>query len=705
MGFIDNLNISFSYSSTIFFISLILVFIYTVYIYRTTIPEIRFYIKIILVFLRFTSLVLILLLIFDPTLFISSDVKVEPQTIVLLDNTKSIAEFADSSQTKSVKELSQKLNSSLGPNFHLYTFGNSVKEFEQNIKFNLPLNETATELTDVKKIINEFQEVSSILIVSDGIFNQGTDPTYQLSNLGIPVYTLGIGDSVIYPDVSIERIRNNTTIYTNKESEIEVLLKNNGKSSANTQLRAYDNDNLIYNKTVSLSETGVNRIRFPYITDQEGKHRISIDVEGLPEEINVQNNLKSSVINVLSSKKKIAVISGTPSRDLSSIVKSIKRNNDFELIQITQLGKAGFYDNNKSLDKINEADAIFLVGFPNIYSDPNFVSDIFSVINSFRISVFIAPGFLSDYKSLNNLTQSFGISFGISKDRFRDSQVNAAIALTGILGNSNTVINQWSDLPPVTIPLNNLQINTQLDILMYDEAEQPIILAGSTEGMKIICLNVINFWRWKLMAPENEYLLFDNFIFNSIKWLSLKSDEFFTVKLNKNNFKLGEEIYFKANLYDKTFEPLNNEKISLKIFNDSYSENYVFSQTDNGLYELNLKLSEPGVYNFLASTPNNIHDYKPVTGSFNIDKVELELVERRMNKAFLVKLASSTGGRYYDINKSDNVINELLARYEEKIYYDKRDNELRLSNFELILFIIVLLFAIEWIIRKFMRML
>jgi hypothetical protein len=554
------------------------------------------------------------------------------------------------------------------------------------------------------EIFRNYKEISSILLISDGIFNQGLDPLNSLSNINVPVYTVGIGDSSSYPDLSIERIRNNSTIYAEKESDIEVVVLSNDPSVNSTEIQIYDNNDLFFTKKFEISESGINRIIVPYLTAKEGKHQIRVVVNPLPGEKNSKNNSKSVLINVLASKKSIAVISGIPGRDLSAVVKSIKSNKDFSLYQITELGNGKFYNDERDTEKIRNADAVFLIGFPSQNSNDAFAAEIFNIISSEKKNIFMAPGFDFDYVFVNKLSSGFPISFSAIQSRLLESQVKAQSSFTGLLGSNTEMLSEWSDLPPVTLPENGLTIDGQHDILLTDNLERPVMFSGSYSGKKIIFLNCINFWRWKLMSPFDENPVFDNMIFNSIKWLSLSTNDFFTVGVSKENFILGEEIYFKANLYSSTFEPLSNENISLEVYNKSYNEKYTFSPQGSGIYDLNIKVPKPGIYNYIAEVSDSSSNISPVKGTLNIDQLELEFADQTMKKNLLTAISENSGGKYYDINNTVNLLSELKSNYENKIYNEKIDKELRLSNFELILFLLVLFFSIEWITRKFMQM-
>ena len=97
-------------------------------------------------------------------------------------------------------------------------------------------------------------------------------------------------------------------------------------------------------------------------------------------------------------------------------------------------------------------------------------------------------------------------------------------------------------------------------------------------------------------------------------------------------------------------------------------------------------------------------DIKSIEGTFKVDPIEIELVESKLNNNLLNNLAQNTGGKNFSVNETNDLINILTYQHQQKIYYDKVDKELRLSNFELILLIIVLLLSFEWVLRKYLRM-
>jgi hypothetical protein len=153
----ENINISFSYDPLFLYLGLILLIFYTVFIYRITLPDVGPAAKSLLIFLRSTSLFLILILIFDPLLRITSERIVEPQTIILVDNSKSISEYADSAQLDKLRELNSGIKSSLGSNADIISFGESFKELKEYTSDALNFSESSTQLEKAGEIFRNYK--------------------------------------------------------------------------------------------------------------------------------------------------------------------------------------------------------------------------------------------------------------------------------------------------------------------------------------------------------------------------------------------------------------------------------------------------------------------------------------------------------------------------------------------------------------------
>ncbi len=705
MNSFENINVSLSGNLLLLLLGLSIIFAYTFYIYRTTLPPVSNFAKGTLIFIRILALSLLLFLIFDPILKITTTEKIDPKTLVFIDNSKSISEFSTTEDLAKVQNLLNELNSEANHNIDFFTFGSTINKINSVDNEKLTFNSTSTEFESILNKAKNTNNVASIIIISDGLSNEGKNPLYEFNELEMPIYTIGIGDTSTYSDIIVERINSNDFIYTERETDIEVIIRNENLSDDKISIQLFDNDQLVQSKSIQLSNNGINRVSFPYAAKTEGEHKITAKVSSRITEQNKFNNSKSRLINVLASKKKITVLSGGPSPDLSTVVNSIEENDDFEVSKIIELSRNNFYKNQYNLDVLKESDVIFLIGFPSINSNADFIKNVSEIITKENKNIILLLSNTIDFTKINDLKQNLPFKIENISDDFSEVMVKINNSSGSLLGDSEPIKNAWKNLPPINITKTKLIPNAISQILLDDKSGTiPIIFSSNDGTRKSIVVNAVNIWRWKIRSSDN-HQLFDNFILNSIKWLSIYGEkQFFNVSIPKKSYLLGEKINFNVSLYDETFEPLNNQEIVLSLSSPTNKYEYSFSQIADGIYEVEVILDEPGQYHYTARLVNNPRKLKSVSGNINIDPIELELVERKVNSRFLESISFATGGKYSKIDETDFLINEIDKNYNNEIKYKLIDKELRLSNLEVILLIIVLLFSIEWIIRKVLRM-
>lgn len=707
MNWFENISITLSYNPIILIVGFGLIISYTFFIYKTTLPLVGKFQKGFLILIRTLVLSLLLLLLFDPILKITTTNKIEPENLVFIDNSKSISEFTSAEELEEVNKLILQLENDLVGKTNIFSFGSSLERIEDFQSSNINFNNSATQFNLIIDRIKKTKNLSSVVIISDGINNEGKNPQNSFNEFAIPIYAVGIGDTSTFVDLAIEQLNSNEFLYTERQTEVEAIIRNENLSDQNANVQFFDNDKLISTKSITLSKSGINRIKFPYQSSSEGEHKLTVKVLLDTDEKNISNNTKSKLINILASKKKIALLAGGPSPDLAMIVKSIKKNEDFELIKIIEIGKDLFYDNRKDLNILRESDLIFLVGFPSIESDISFIKEVESIILEENKSVFITLANTIDYTKLSYLQKVLPFRINNISDKYYELQVTTKNFGSSLLGNSDNIKDLWNKLPPIFLNQTEIIPSVSSEILVTDNLGNnlPIIFTGNNSNQKSLVITASNIWRWQLKNINNEYKVFDNFILNAIKWLSIYGDDqYFSINIAKKSFNLGESIIFNAYLFNETLEPLNNEKIILKVGNNEINKEFNFSQIADGIYETEIKLDTPGKYSYSAELKNNSRNLKSITGSINIEPIELELLEGRLNSNLLESISKNSGGIYTNIEETDYLIPQLNKNYEENIIYKKIDNELRLSILELILLVLVLLFSIEWITRKVLRM-
>lgn len=709
MSELENFSFSFSENPILLIFGVLLLIFYSIYVYRITLPQVNLLKKTLLIFLRTFALLLIFVLLFDPIIKFTYKEKTEPETLVFIDNSSSVKAFNRDNDLKRIKSLTDELKSSTVYKLKFFSFGKEVNEIENFTFDSLTFSETSTNLQLVFDEIKENKNISSLVIISDGIINEGLNPLYVQNNFLVPAYVIGLGDTTEQTEISIENITHNKFIYAGRTTQIEVAIKNLGLIDKDALIQFIDEKGNVEQKIIKLSRTQIDRVKFEYLTNDEGEHKLTFKVSVL--DINIKlNHSKSTFIRVLPRKKKITIIGGAPSKDLSAIKSSLDEFEDFDVESIIQINKENFYSNNKDFENISNSDVLFLIGIPNQKTDPNLISIINNEIESKNKPFFFLPSIDAEFSAYPKLKFSLPFKFEEINKNYVKVQPKISTLTNNLLGSDKSTLLEWSNLPPVDMNKTKIITNKSAEILLegiIDISNQivPLIFSNNINNNKSLIITASNIWKWKTQASKKELLLFNNFVLNSVKWLTIKNeDEQFTANPIKKSFKIGESVIFNSNLYNEVFEPVNNAKIILEIKGDNYTETFNFYNISPGLYETKTEIKNPGRYSYSAKLFDNNVEKKSINGIFEIEPIELEYITKKMDKVFLKNLAQQSGGKYFNITTTENLNNLLQQNFNERIIYIYTDKELRLSSFELILVILVLLFAFEWFLRKYFKM-
>jgi hypothetical protein len=87
------------------------------------------------------------------------------------------------------------------------------------------------------------------------------------------------------------------------------------------------------------------------------------------------------------------------------------------------------------------------------------------------------------------------------------------------------------------------------------------------------------------------------------------------------------------------------------------------------------------------------------TGKFSVGEVNIEYLDLTMNYNLLKNITTATNGKLFNPNEISK-LNEIIKRDDFRPYHVTNKKDFTLWSLPLILTFVILLFAIEWIIRK-----
>jgi len=329
-----------------------------------------------LAFLRFISLVLIFIFLLSPLMESTKKIKQLPILAVAFDNSQSVKPFSTSYQ-----QFTQAIKDRLDEDYQLefWTFG---EKLDNTGKF------TGTDRkSDYGQLIKSLKNnsvnknVGALILIGDGIYNQGQNPENLVSGLKFPVYTLGVGDTTHKTDALISKAKTNKVAFLKNKFPVEIEMKFSKLKNKLAYLDIEHNQKQIYSNTIVIDSDDNFKLEFVNLEATEtGLQHYKIKVRPFAGELNLKNNEFEFVIQILENKQKILMLSDGPHPDLGAIRNSLSELQNYEIKTVT---------GNDSPDSLSNYSLIILNQIP---STKNVASKLLTKIKGSRIPVLFLIG-------------------------------------------------------------------------------------------------------------------------------------------------------------------------------------------------------------------------------------------------------------------------------------------------------------------------
>ena len=312
-------------------------------------------------FLRLASIFLIGLLLLNPLFKRTTTTIDKPILILAVDNSESIALRMNADSIAQLQSWITNTSNTLTEKYEVTTY-----TLSGNLEDSLGFNEKTTDLSKMLQGIAsayEGERVSGVVLLSDGIVNQGSLPQY--SNYAFPLYTVGLGDTIAPKDFAIEEVRSNDIAYQGNKFPIRVQLNQNGYTDVDVQVSISEAGKMLANQNIKL-EKGVADVRFELEAKEAGLKHLIVKITQLDGESTYLNNEHHLYISIIKGREKILILAPAPHPDISAIRSVLAQAPNYESdLYIAGLSKGSI---DKKYDVIIEHNAFSGVKYPEVQS-------------------------------------------------------------------------------------------------------------------------------------------------------------------------------------------------------------------------------------------------------------------------------------------------------------------------------------------------
>ncbi len=622
----------------------------------------------------------------------------KPIVVLAQDQSESVGSDLKDASPELYKKDWQTLRDGLSENYevHELAFGDAVRE---GVDFGFA--DKVTNLSELLRGVYDLyggQNLGAVVIASDGIYNEGSNPAYSDAQIAAPIYTVALGDTTPKKDLLIKRVFNNKIAYLGDKFtvQIDVAATNCGGQQTVLNISKVDGEQLRQIQSIPVTVSGNDFFTTREVTieaDQPGVAQYRISVAKLPGEASEANNRKDIFIDVLDARQKILLLANSPHPDITAIRQTLEINKNYQ-VSIA-------YINDPGLD-VSKFDFVVLHNLPSASND---LAGVLRTLNDKRIPRLFIAGMQTSYGALAKAQALVSVQSDARQSDDVQGKVSPQFAAFNL---DRRILDELPKFNPVTSAFGNFGATPQAQVMLWKrigkiDTEQPLLAVGETNGVKTGLFLGEGLWRWRLFdfLQHQNHDIFDELLGKTVQYLSLKEDKRkFRVNLDKNIFNENEPVTFGAELYNDNYELTNDPDVALSIRNrDGKEFTYTFNKLGKA-YSLNAGILPVGAYSFKATTTFNGQNLV-YEGRFSVQPIQLELFETTANHGVLRQLSAKYGGKTVLPAALASIADKIKANQTVKpvIYQTTKTNPL--INLKWIFALLAGLLAAEWFLRRY----
>lgn len=616
----------------------------------------------------------------------------KPLVLVAQDNSQSVKLFSTpaSNPARVFAQLSA-LKNALGSDYDVQEF-----HFDKQLAAGLSKNFNGKQ-TDIAMALQQLNErfvnqnIGAVVLATDGLYNQGSDPQYAAKQFKSPIYPIALGDTIAKRDLLIGNINYNKTAFLGNDFEIEVLAEAYQGDGETMHLTVSEEGREVAQQNIAINSAGFHKVvPVKLHADKKGLRKFTVSIAPVNNELSKQNNTEAIYIDILDAREKVLLLYNSPHPDISVIKQSIEADKNYDV-------KASLLSD---LVAVKPGDYSLVI----LYQCASVSNENIRNLLKAKLPVWYIAGAQTDLSAFNNDQQLVKISAGRP-----DMQEVFAKPLADFTSFtlSDSTRDKISVLPPLLAPYGNYSSAPSGSVLLKQriggvETSYPLMAFAEDNGERTGVLTGEGLWRWQLAEYQhygNHHAL-EELLGKAVQYLTANSNrQRFIVYASKHIFDEGENVLLNAELYNDALELINTPDVKLNL-KSAAGKNYSFLFTRSGKsYQLDAGTLPVGEYSYTASANFGDRTFAG-NGQLTVKPLNLELRQSAANHGLLNVIAKNSGGTMLLPSQIDQLA--ALIRKNESIktvvYEDKRYSEI--VDIKWVFALILVLLSLEWLVRK-----
>ncbi len=707
----NNLSISFQSSLIAIYVIIGLVALaVSWWSYRNLVPHISQFKRIFLITLRSLGIFFLALLLVEPLLTRYSEKTIGNRLGVVFDLSTSMCIEDDNSSRVNMARNAFIQHADIDYGANYYGFSDSLIDIN-HIPDSADCSGRATDLALAisEPLARDGDELGALLVISDGAGNIGADPLPSAMEASVPIYSLVVGKRISFNDIAITTVDYPPVSYINTEISLTAEVKSSGYAGKVVLLEIKDGGKIIGSKRITLPGDGAHTtIDLPVTFTEEGVHSLEASIGVLEDEVYADNNVRNFTIKLLKDKTSILLLSSSLNWEYTFIQRALSSDEHFE-VQSAIAGGNNTIPGRElptGLESWKNIDLIVAIDIPS--------RSVGSQINVLKQAVESGTGFLFIAGDKTRLMPLAGwddilpleSSPRISLETGEFFPVPGEQAIVKTITDIEDL--RWSDLSPLEFVFKGFNIKQNavifLDAVDITDSHYPVLVGGAYKTGKTAAMVGYPWWKRSFRPATSEQASQGMIKFwgNLVRWLVAREDlDKFNLVSDKSVYRLGEPVKFNAILFDDSYNLLSGSQINVDIADSNGSKReFRLTSTEAGKYTGVYGSPAAGKYDFRGYAISEGDTLGVTDGSFIVESFSLEMENPSANFAVMSQIASVTGGVSYTVDNFDEFKNDLKLNTKTANIF----REYSPTGNLYILILVILLFTLEWGIRKFSQL-
>jgi hypothetical protein len=621
-----------------------------------------------------------------------------------------------------------------------------------------------SDLVDALQSSLNINQLQAIYLLTDGqhtALTQPVDIARRARELGVPIYAIGIGDPARPKNVGVKEVSALEKARPNEPFAIDAILA--AQQLAGTRLQvdllreSIDSSGKpMGDETVAESrelvvddQAWLIRERFTQRIDQPGQYRYRVHIETVDGELTEDDNSAlTSVVEITTEKVKLLMIAGTANWEYRQLQKLFQRDQGISLScwlqsmapERSQEGNAPIAVLPRTFEQMAQYNAILMID-PNpdefdeewVKSLTRFVEQkaggLMFVAGQRYTTDFLSLARTSDIRTLLPVRLETGGDAALSNllqtssgmAGFQPVSANLDHQVLGFAADRTENLRIWENMPGIywSYPAiegkptsKTLLEHKDTTLALEDADRRPLLIAGRYGAGNTLYMGFSGSWRWRSVGVQAEY--FDRFWIQAIRYLvntrSIQGLKRGTIDPDREYYELGDRVELTARLLDPSYNPLDLPEVPGQIqAEDGTLIPLTFRrvETQPGTYVATWRARTTGAFQTRA-TPPDVNDPSLLEAAkFRVEAPSAEARATWLNESLLKELCEASGGQYYPFDQAGQAVADLPRIYESVQWREPPKPVWDLSSWaRTMMFLLpVILLAIEWSIRKWLKLL